>query len=603
MRFLNPAGLWLLLGVPILIIIYLIKSQHEERSVSSTYVWKLSERFAKKRLPFRKLRRILLFLLQLIMIILAAFMAAKPVIVKGESYDYVAILDASASMKTVDEKGNSRFENAVKAIEKQAKNLSDGHTMSVILAGDTASLLIEATQSTAEVKLALNKASCTNGGCNTAEALTLAQAVCDRSENAKVLFYTDCSYEKAGNITVVDMNKAEWNVSLTALSVEETEEDTVFTGSLISYHKDAEVTVGLSIDGKTVDAKLVRCEKDVAAEVVFSKQNLQGFDSAEIYIESKDGLEADNRTAICRKNRAKYKVLLASESPLYLESALTALGTCQLTVVPSLEGVTLAGMDLYIFDGVTPEEYPTDGSVLLFGTENLPDGLIGNAYYDVHEQLSYRTELKNEFHEGLNFYEAVVKEYTALLGNRDWEYLLYCESVPVAATTLRDNGVRFTVFSFDLHDSNLPLLPDYPIMMDNLLEYSVPEIISKTDYTVGESIVITPLPGTKEMYLRYPDASVKELYSVQEQYVARLSEVGVYTAVVKGKVSGNYADFFVHIPEGETKTVQGGEINISLTKKPEVEPKEAISEIGFWFVLAFFLILLLEWECYYYEQY
>ena len=52
MRFLNPAGLWLLLGVPILIIIYLIKAHHEERQVSSTYIWKLSEKFMKKRLVF-----------------------------------------------------------------------------------------------------------------------------------------------------------------------------------------------------------------------------------------------------------------------------------------------------------------------------------------------------------------------------------------------------------------------------------------------------------------------------------------------------------------------------------------------------------------------
>ena len=44
MRFSNPAGLWLLLGVPMLIIIYLIKSQHEDAPVSSTYIWQLSAR-------------------------------------------------------------------------------------------------------------------------------------------------------------------------------------------------------------------------------------------------------------------------------------------------------------------------------------------------------------------------------------------------------------------------------------------------------------------------------------------------------------------------------------------------------------------------------
>ena len=72
MKFLNPAGLWLLLGVPILIIIYLIKSQHEDRSVSSTYLWKLSARFMKKRLPVQRVQKLLLFLLQLLMIVAAA---------------------------------------------------------------------------------------------------------------------------------------------------------------------------------------------------------------------------------------------------------------------------------------------------------------------------------------------------------------------------------------------------------------------------------------------------------------------------------------------------------------------------------------------------
>ena len=53
MSFMNPSGLWLLLGIPVLIILYLIKAQHEDRPVSSTYIWKLSSRFMKKRLPIQ----------------------------------------------------------------------------------------------------------------------------------------------------------------------------------------------------------------------------------------------------------------------------------------------------------------------------------------------------------------------------------------------------------------------------------------------------------------------------------------------------------------------------------------------------------------------
>ncbi len=51
MSFQNPAGLWLLLGIPVLIAIWLIRPQHENRRVSSSYIWRLSDRFMKRRLP------------------------------------------------------------------------------------------------------------------------------------------------------------------------------------------------------------------------------------------------------------------------------------------------------------------------------------------------------------------------------------------------------------------------------------------------------------------------------------------------------------------------------------------------------------------------
>ena len=54
MSFGNPAGLWLLLLIPLLIIIYIIRSRYEETPLSSTYIWKLSERFMKKTLPIQR---------------------------------------------------------------------------------------------------------------------------------------------------------------------------------------------------------------------------------------------------------------------------------------------------------------------------------------------------------------------------------------------------------------------------------------------------------------------------------------------------------------------------------------------------------------------
>ena len=51
MSFLNPAGLWGLLGIPVLILIYLIKPKFQEKLVTSTFIWKLSKKYQKKKLP------------------------------------------------------------------------------------------------------------------------------------------------------------------------------------------------------------------------------------------------------------------------------------------------------------------------------------------------------------------------------------------------------------------------------------------------------------------------------------------------------------------------------------------------------------------------
>ena len=66
MSFLYPLGLLGLIGIPILIIIYIIKSKYTEQTVSSTYLWLLSERFLKRKNPISKLAGIISLILQIL---------------------------------------------------------------------------------------------------------------------------------------------------------------------------------------------------------------------------------------------------------------------------------------------------------------------------------------------------------------------------------------------------------------------------------------------------------------------------------------------------------------------------------------------------------
>ena len=70
MSFMYPLGLLGLIGVPILIIIYILRSKYNEQTVPSTYLWTLSEKFFKRRNPLSGITGIISLILQILMVII-----------------------------------------------------------------------------------------------------------------------------------------------------------------------------------------------------------------------------------------------------------------------------------------------------------------------------------------------------------------------------------------------------------------------------------------------------------------------------------------------------------------------------------------------------
>ena len=96
MRFLTPLGLLGLLGILVLIIIYILRPNYQQKFVSSTYIWKLSLKYRKKRIPTSKLRDLLLILCQVLILAGSAAALATPVQVLREQptdNEVIAIID------------------------------------------------------------------------------------------------------------------------------------------------------------------------------------------------------------------------------------------------------------------------------------------------------------------------------------------------------------------------------------------------------------------------------------------------------------------------------------------------------------------------------
>ena len=201
MSLLQPLGLLGLLGIPIIILIYLLKSKYVQKPVSSTFIWKRSLKYVKTRLPINFIFSLLL-ILQLLTVIFASLAISRPTILPFKAKDTVIILDASASMMTVNSDGKTRYELALEEIEKTADKAGENNKITVISAGNTPETQVFRSADKVEIINAIEDLVCDDGTGDIDGALVLASNVQNMNPDTNVIFYTDKDYFDADGVEI-----------------------------------------------------------------------------------------------------------------------------------------------------------------------------------------------------------------------------------------------------------------------------------------------------------------------------------------------------------------------------------------------------------------
>ena len=214
MTFLYPIGLLGLIGIPLLIIVYLIKNRYTEQTVASTFLWRLSERFLKRRNPLSKITGIIGLILQLLLVLVVSLAVAHPtVILKGAAYEYCFILDGSASMN-MSADGVTRFELAKDEISDVIRDAGNGSTFTVVLVGETTEVIIEKSDDPIKVRDRLSVLSPSAATVAYSEAIGIAQGYFDENPALRTYLVTDTDYAECENVTLINVARTENNVSL-----------------------------------------------------------------------------------------------------------------------------------------------------------------------------------------------------------------------------------------------------------------------------------------------------------------------------------------------------------------------------------------------------
>ncbi len=613
MSFIQPLGLLGLLGIPVLIAIYIIKSKYTEQTVSSTYLWTISERFLKRKNPISRITGIISLILQILLVALLSLSIAQPVFtLEGRAEEYCFVLDASGSMSY--KRGNTtRFEAAKDEIWKLIDESREGSVYTLITSGENSSVIFDRLSDKERAKDMLDSVEVGYTDFDRDGALALAQERFSLNPGIKVYLMTDTGYADAGNVKVVNLTSNTKNFGISALAYDFVDGSLQISGKVKSYGAAATVTLELYADGdftSPVATQLVLANAYLDTDFYFFSLPMRDFSSMTVRVANEDGLALDNSATLYNpKSDKAYKTLLVSDNPFFIESAFTSLGFTSIDTVPRDEYTGRGGYGLYIFDGYTPSEMPTDGSVWFIN----PTGSVDNSGFSVRGEISFgvgeeleltksTATLARTLTEGVSGEGIYVKKYVKCSMYTGFTTLLSYNQNPVLFAGTNEYGNRQAVFGFDLHESDVVLNQDFLRIVYNLINYSFPDVLESFSYTAGDEVRINCPVGCEDIRVDTP--SGKSLFLDGKSAIASfvLDEVGEYTLTVTA--SGRGVEYKLHsaLHESERVPITAAQDFSIQGEATEGGLDGVYKDLTVIFILLA-LVFLADWTVYCYEKY
>lgn len=616
MRLLYPLGLLGLISIIILIIIYIIKPKYQEKKISSTYVWKLSLKYYRKKIPFHWLTRSLLFIIQVLTLLLATFLLTRPYLLKdAKSNEKILIIENSASMQ-ITSNNKTRFEEALAEVKEISKTANEDQKISIIIAGNDAQYIVYRESSASYIEHMLNTVDINYGNAQIDKAIELANEVLNENYKAQVILYSDNKYEKTGYVTLKNMNRGEWNASILDVSYELVNGYYEFKAKIGSFNRGANIKVRLTIDGKNEYSQTINFEKDKVEEIVFNNMDLVNFTYAEIALREsnnqdiKDAYRDDNLYYIYGANKAKFKVEIIGENSIFTNAAIHSLTEKKCTVyVPATDDdIRKEGYDLYIFSGINPTFIPNDGHIWIINPkENMTNSYLGLSVGTniVNTEPIEIVDTNNKLVNGLVPSMISVSKINKITKSDGYQVIMQSNEQPLLLNK-KINKQLVEVVNIDVHYSNIALTVNLPILIRNLIDETLNYTTDKDQYDTLETGKINFKINCKEALINNQLVYTNLNEDSQVNYC--FEKPGIY--IVNQKVNDKeIKDFiFVKHPEDEMNSAFNyGILAMDEYVNPNInyESNDVLgrNEIYFFFALALLILLVVEWGVQYREQY
>lgn len=640
MSILLPLGLLGLLGIAVLILIYILKPNYQQKLVSSTYIWELSLKYRKKKIPISRLRNLIILICQLLIIAACALILAQPVIraEKMESNERIALIDASAGMLATDG-ADTRFVRAIGQVKELAEEtFSQSGIITVILVDEQPAFIARRADQTMREELLAQldelarcennvPVHCTYGVADIDAGMELAEQVLEENPTASVRLYTGKEFIDSGIVDVIDVGvDTEWNAAIVSASAEMDENFYSFSVEVASYGIGANLRVNCEVYGvngqdRTEILSLpARCDVGETVTVEFNSDSVDMmiymFDYVRVSVEAvdaggavlTDSFSYDDTFYLYGGTPQKINIQYASPKPnpfvsgilIGLRDSLSSRWDIDLTEVRGENAIPeIAGFDFYIFEHKMPEILPTDGVVFLINPDVSPEGagITLNAN-DVSGDFTLRSGGAHPITDRVNAEEITVSKYKRVTLADGFETLLYIGNDP-ALMIKNEPGVKIALLTFSLNSSNFSVLAGFPSLMYNMISYFFPSTITDSVEMGSSAKYIFEVNDTVTLNAKGPFLTVTDSVGTKtefDEFPAGIEAVrpGTYT-VSQIPLSGveTVERFYVRIAAAES------DIGLVLEElySPYVDIPEQFNDFDLllYFAIALVALEFIEW--------
>ncbi len=548
MPFAAPLALLGLAFLPLVVAFWMLKLRRTERTVSSTLLWQRFGEDLQANAPWQRLRRSFLLLLQLLLVILLALVAAQPFAERPATLarDLVLVVDASASMAATDV-APSRLE-AAKALALDAlRDLPSGGRVSVVAAGATPRVVANATTDMGRVRAALAAIVATPATADMGEALALASALAARAGDAQVLVATDAAFTPpadlrvAAPVRILQVGRERKNQAIVALAVRGSPTAVTRSVFISIANLDLEPAterVELWGDGRLLEARDLFIDPVSRADVGIDDVPLD-VRVVEVRLAGEDQLALDDRAwAVVPPDRL-LRILLVTEGDPYLETALSYLPNAELYGVKPADygpGTKPELFDLVIFDAALPAILPRVPTLAIAPPGSSPLGTVSGT---IRDPALGRPAPDEPLLRYVDLTTVHIAQATRLI-LPDWARTVLPTAAgdPLLYTGSRD-GVASGVLAFEPRRSDLPLQVAFPILVSNLVGELVGASRAPTTAVAPGTLVSLAVPaGASGVRVTRPDGTTLDLVPAvtggATATFASTEQVGVYTVAPLG---------------------------------------------------------------------